>query len=244
MRSSTASSSRRASSTSRSARSSIEPLRSAKSTVTCLRSPSRAPRESRIFSAMCVGVYSAGEAKRVSTAGAAAPAGSGRTSWRATLPRDRALDNHGRPPQSRGRPTKETSMANQIAAQGVHHFRLTVSNVDRAVKFYTEVLGFTKLMDLNPGAFLSNGSVGLGVGPHPFPDRAIKNDRFDENRIGLDHMSFAVPSRAALDDAVRVLDKHGVAHSEIRDLGEAFGISIVVFRDPDNVQLEVSGPRK
>ncbi len=83
-------------------------------------------------------------------------------------------------------------MANQIAAQGVHHFRLTVSNVDRAVKFYTEVLGFTKLMDLNPGAFLSNGSVGLGIGPHPFPDRAIKNDRFDENRIGLDHMSFAV----------------------------------------------------
>ena len=99
-------------------------------------------------------------------------------------------------------------------------------------------------MDLNPGAFLSNGSVGLGIGPHPFPDRAIKNDRFDENRIGLDHMSFAVPSRAALDDAVRVLDSHGVAHSEIRDLGEGFGISIVVFRDPDNVQLEVSGPRK
>jgi hypothetical protein len=50
-------------------------------------------------------------------------------------------------------------------------------------------------------------------------------------------------SRAALDDAVRVLDTHGVAHSEIRDLGETFGICILVFRDPDNVQLEVSGPR-
>ena len=134
-------------------------------------------------------------------------------------------------------------MADHIAAQGVHHFRLTVSNVDRAVKFYTDVLGFKKLMDLNPGAFLSNGNVGLGIGPHPFPDRAIKNDRFDENRVGLDHLSFAVPSRAALDDAVRVLDRHGVAHSEIRDLGEAFGICILVFRDPDNVQLEVSGPR-
>ena len=114
-------------------------------------------------------------------------------------------------------------MADCIPAQGVHHFRLTVSNVERAVKFYTDVLGFKKLMDLNPGAFLSNGSVGLGIGPHPFPDRAIKNDRFDENRIGLDHLSFAVPSRAALDDAMRVLDKHGVAHSEIRDLGDAFG---------------------
>src|SRR5256712_11797085 len=137
-----------------------------------------------------------------------------------------------------------SAMTDPIATQGVHHLRLTVSNVDRAVTFYTEVLGFKKLMDLNPGAFLSNGSVGLGIGPHPFPDRAIKNDRFDENRIGLDHMSVAVPSRAALGDAVRVRDKHGVAHSEIRDLGEGFGISIVVFRDPDNVQLEATGPLK
>lgn len=134
-------------------------------------------------------------------------------------------------------------MADHIAAQAVHHFRLTVSNVDRAVAFYSDVLGFKKLMDLNPGAFLSNGAVGLGIGPHPFPDRAARGDRFDENRIGLDHLSFAVPSRAALDDAVRVLDTHGIAHSEIRDLGEAFGIAIVVFRDPDNIQLEVSGPR-
>lgn len=135
-------------------------------------------------------------------------------------------------------------MADHIATQGVHHFRLTVSNVDRAVSFYTGVLGFRKLMDLNPGAFLSNGSVGLGIGPHPFPDRALKGDRFDENRIGLDHMSFTVSSRAALDEAVRVLDKHGVGHSEIRDLGDVFGICIVVFRDPDNVQLELSGPRQ
>jgi catechol 2,3-dioxygenase-like lactoylglutathione lyase family enzyme len=135
-------------------------------------------------------------------------------------------------------------MSDHIATQGVHHFRLTVSNVDRAVKFYSEILGFKKLMDLNPGAFLSNGAVGLGIGPHPFPDKAVRGDRFDENRIGLDHMSFAVSSRAALDDAVRVLDRHGVPHSEIRDLGEAFGICVLIFRDPDNVQLEVSGPRK
>jgi len=134
-------------------------------------------------------------------------------------------------------------MPEHIGTQGVHHFRLTVTDVDRSVTFYTRVLGFKKLMDLNPGAFLSNGKVGLGIGPHPQPERAIKADRFDENRVGLDHMSFEVSSRAALDDAVRVLDRHGVAHSEIRDLGEAFGICILIFRDPDNVQLELSGPR-
>jgi len=133
-------------------------------------------------------------------------------------------------------------MADHIAAKGVHHFRLTVSNVDRAVAFYTEVLGFKKLMDLNPGAFLSNGQVGLGIGPHPDPARAAKNDRFDENRIGLDHMSFGVSGLADLEHAVRVRDRRGVPHSEIRDLGPAFGIYILIFRDPDNIQLELSAP--
>ena len=43
---------------------------------------------------------------------------------------------------------------------------------------------------------------------------------------------------------MRVLDEHRVRHSEIRDLGEAFGIYILVFRDPDNIQLELSAPHK
>src|SRR5215510_15848204 len=41
-----------------------ESTMSQKSTVTCLRSPSRAAFEVRIFSARCLGVYAAGEAKR------------------------------------------------------------------------------------------------------------------------------------------------------------------------------------
>ena len=114
-------------------------------------------------------------------------------------------------------------MADHIATQGVHHFRLTVSDVDRAVAFYSDVLGFKKLMDLNPGAFLSNGKVGLGIGPHHDPGRAIRGDRFDENRIGLDHLSFGVASRADLEHAVRVLDKRGLPHSEVRDLGRPSG---------------------
>ena len=101
-------------------------------------------------------------------------------------------------------------MADSIPTGGVHHFRLTVSDVGKSVAFYTEVLGFRKLMDLNPGAFLSNGAIGLGIGPFPEPARAIRNDRFDENRIGLDHMSFAVSSRSVLNDAVAVLDRHGL----------------------------------
>jgi len=71
----------------------------------------------------------------------------------------------------------------------------------------------------------------------------MPRDRFDENRIWLDHLSFGVASRADLEHAVRVLDTRGVPHSEIRDLGPAFGICILIFRDPDNIQLELSAPR-
>jgi glyoxylase I family protein len=133
-------------------------------------------------------------------------------------------------------------MPDHIPTHTVHHFRLTVGDVNRATDFYTRVLGFRKVMDLNPGAFLSNGAIGLGLGPSPDPARRGKGDRFDENRVGLDHMSFGVASRTALEDAVRVLDKHGVPHGEIKDLGQDFKLYIVAFRDPDNVQLELSAP--
>ena len=49
-------------------------------------------------------------------------------------------------------------------------------------------------------------------------------------------------SRADLEHAVRVLDTRGISHSEIRDLGPAFGIFVLIFRDPDNIQLELSAP--
>lgn len=135
-------------------------------------------------------------------------------------------------------------MANQIATGAVHHFRLTVSNVERARAFYTSVLGFKVVMELNPGVFLSNGTVGLGLGPSPDPKRAVPGDRFDENRVGLDHLSFGVPSREDLEAAVRVLDAHGVPHGEVKDLGADFGLYIVAFRDPDNIQLELTAPYK
>src|SRR4029453_1588916 len=134
-------------------------------------------------------------------------------------------------------------MADSIPTGGVHPFRLTVTDFDRTVEFYTGLLGFKKLMDLNPGAFLSNGSGGLGIGPFPDPARAIKGDRFSENRVGLDHMSFTVSSRKVLEDSVRLLDARGVPHSEVRDLGEAFGIAVLIFRDPDNIHLAPSGAR-
>lgn len=131
-------------------------------------------------------------------------------------------------------------MSHPIAAGAVHHLRLTVADVARSRAFYTEVLNFEHVMDLPSGVFLSNGAIGLGIGPSPEPSRAPADDRFDEARVGLDHLSFAVASRDELERAAQVLDEKGVPRGEITDLGEVFGFFILAFRDPDNIQLELS----
>jgi catechol 2,3-dioxygenase-like lactoylglutathione lyase family enzyme len=134
-------------------------------------------------------------------------------------------------------------MSDRIPTGSVHHVRLTVTDVERSRQFYTEVLNFDHVADLPSGIFLSNGALGLGISPSPAPDRAPAGDRFDEARVGLDHLSLQADSREALERAVATLDAHGVPHGEINDLGEGFGICVLAFRDPDNIQFELSAPR-
>lgn len=89
---------------------------------------------------------------------------------------------------------------------------------------------------------LSNGSIILALTPPPDPKQAIASDRFNENRVGLDHVSFNVESRGNLDDAIRLFDEQGVLHGEIKDLGADLGLYVLAFRDPDNIQVELTAP--
>jgi glyoxylase I family protein len=132
-------------------------------------------------------------------------------------------------------------MSNTITTGGVHHVALTVSDVARSAQFYTDLLGFQKLMDFGPRILVGNGSVIIGLTPPPDPSQAIQGDRFNENRLGLDHLSFSVASRADLENAVNLLDEHGVGHGEITDL-DGLGITILSLRDPDNIQIELTAP--
>jgi glyoxylase I family protein len=132
-------------------------------------------------------------------------------------------------------------MSNTITTGAVHHVALTVSDVARSAEFYTQLLGFQKLMDLGPRILLGNGSLIVGLTPPPDPSQAIQEDRFNENRLGLDHLSFSVASRADLENAVNLLDEHGVQHGEVTDL-DGLGISILSLRDPDNIQIELTAP--
>ena len=142
-------------------------------------------------------------------------------------------------------------MADQIAPGAIHHLRLTVTDVARSREFYTTLLGFEVAAESPPPGdpaaeavypLLWGGVVlvrdGFLMGLRPV---APAGDRFDENRVGLDHLSFSVGSREELDAAVELLDERGVPHGEIKTL-EGFGIHVLPFRDPDNIQLELTAP--
>jgi glyoxylase I family protein len=139
----------------------------------------------------------------------------------------------------------------QIPAGGIHHLRLTVTNLERSRQFYTGLLGFEVAVESPPagdpsaaetfkiifgGIVIARGNLLMGLRP-----MAPSGDRFDPDRVGLDHLSFGVASRADLDAAVRLFDERGVRHGEITSL-PSFGIDVLPFEDPDGVQLELTAP--
>lgn len=129
-----------------------------------------------------------------------------------------------------------------IKTGAVHHLALTVTDSQRSRDFYVNMLGFQVLAEFDTTRILSNGSLVLAVKPAPDAARTIKDDRFDENRVGLDHLCLSVASLADLERAVITLDERGVPHGEIEDLG-GMGVCVLTFRDPDNIQIELSAPK-
>ena len=142
-------------------------------------------------------------------------------------------------------------MTEQISTGDIHHLRLTVTDLDRSRAFYTGLLGFSVAAEspeptdaesaamaalLFGGIVMIRGNLLLGLRPV-----AAADDAFDEDRVGLDHLSFGVASRDDLDRAVALFDQHGVQHGPITGL-DSFGIYVLPFRDPDNVQLELTAP--
>ena len=124
-------------------------------------------------------------------------------------------------------------MTPNIETGAVHHLTLTVADVVRSHAFYEEVLGFKKIADLGPRILAHNGSFLLALTPASGDDAG-----FDETRVGIDHISLAVEGRDELQRAVTILDERGISHGEITELAD-FGITVLMFRDPDNIQVEL-----
>ncbi|MDP9842816.1 VOC family protein [Streptosporangium lutulentum] len=121
------------------------------------------------------------------------------------------------------------------------HVALTVSDLAVSVPWYERLIGSGPVLDEDTGPFhhsvFAVGGTLLGL--HAFPGGVAGGDRFDERRLGLDHLAFQCADRSELERWRHRLDELGIEHGGIVDAHYGCGLS---FRDPDNIALEFFSP--
>jgi catechol 2,3-dioxygenase-like lactoylglutathione lyase family enzyme len=135
---------------------------------------------------------------------------------------------------------------NQPAITGIHHFAATVRNVETSAEWYARVFDLQRVPVTIPhyereetgyAVILTDSRSGLVIGLHEHGGN--QGEPFDERRTGLDHVGFNVASGTEMERWAEHLTAIGVEHSGIRDVQEPITFSTLVFRDPDNIQLEL-----
>ena len=119
----------------------------------------------------------------------------------------------------------------------IHHVAFTVTDVERSAAWYADLLGMVVVLagdeDAVADSVLAHPASGCVVGLRQYP--AGSGDGFDEMRTGLDHLAFGVDSADELAAWEDELARRGVAFTPaaVTPIG-----TVVVFRDPDDIQLE------
>ena len=126
-----------------------------------------------------------------------------------------------------------------IKGYGIAHATLTVSDIKITKKFYEELFGVEfEMDDQNSFSLLK-----VGV-PCWFVqwEKQYPNDRFDEKRVGLDHIAFELKTLEELEGIIRRLDEMGIKNAGLERFSGKY--PYVAFRDPDNIQTEFFIPKE
>ena len=121
-----------------------------------------------------------------------------------------------------------------MQTSGLHHIVLTIAQAERSRTFYRDLLGFDTTDMSGDGFSFQAGGVAFFLLK---PSQLILGDRFNEFRVGLDHLSFSAPNKEALHELAEKLIAAGVDTKGVEQFAPT-GNWYVAFRDPDNIQLE------
>jgi catechol 2,3-dioxygenase len=117
----------------------------------------------------------------------------------------------------------------------IGHVHLKVADLDRALRFYRDVLGFELQQQLgDQAAFLSAGGYHHHIGLNTWESRGGSPP--PRGTTGLFHAAIRYPTRKALADALRRLGEAGVPLDGASDHGAS---EALYLRDPDGNGLEL-----
>ena len=117
----------------------------------------------------------------------------------------------------------------------IGHVHLKVADLDRALAFYHDVLGFELMQRMGThAAFLSAGGYHHHIGLNTWDSRSGSPP--PPGTTGLYHVAIRYPDRAALADALRRLAEARVPLDGASDHGVS---EALYLRDPDGNGLEL-----
>lgn len=117
----------------------------------------------------------------------------------------------------------------------IGHVHLKVADLERALGFYTGVLGFTLMQRYGrDAAFISAGGYHHHIGLNTWESRGGSPPA--PGTTGLFHTAILYPTRAALADALRRLMKAGISLDGAADHGVS---QALYLHDPDQNGVEL-----
>jgi glyoxylase I family protein len=113
------------------------------------------------------------------------------------------------------------------------HIVLIVKNVKKTVKFYSKFLG----KPIHKGKFSVAYQIGKTKLFLVLPYKNLKNNKFNADRIGLNHLAFGVRTLQQLRKMKNKLDKLKIKNSGIK-IDKYGKKEFIWFDDPDKIRLE------
>jgi catechol 2,3-dioxygenase len=117
----------------------------------------------------------------------------------------------------------------------IGHVHLKVADLDRALKFYCDVLGFELMQKYGTqAAFVSAGGYHHHIGLNTWESEGGKPP--SAGATGLYHLAILYPTRTDLADALKRLLAHGIRLDGASDHGVS---EALYLRDPDENGIEL-----
>jgi catechol 2,3-dioxygenase-like lactoylglutathione lyase family enzyme len=124
-----------------------------------------------------------------------------------------------------------------VNVTGIHHLTLTVTNAEASAAWYQRLLGPADVVRREGDGWTRvrmqwpNGVV-IGVTQH---DGTAGAERFDHQRIGLDHVGLGCAAEADVRGWADLMEREGITHGPVETAPYGWAVTA---RDPDGIPVE------